>query len=208
MGACGSLQQISSEGNEFTHLAEKNKKIQKTLAIEKLQAEKTIKMLLLGAGQSGKTTLLKQLKLLHGHVSDEERMAYVVSINSNIVSGTQILLLALLSAQSNASSPASSFVDPSLGISSSQHNISSSSYTPPSSYNPSFSSSYNPSFSFPSSSASSSSPPSSSSLLAATSVLSGTLFHQHQNHHQSALSTFPSPLASSISSYFFFAEFF
>lgn len=55
--------------------------------------ENVIKLLFLGAGGSGKSTLFRQLRLLHGNgLKDEERMNYTESIYQNIVVGMKTLL--------------------------------------------------------------------------------------------------------------------
>lgn len=48
-------------------------------------------MLLLGAGESGKSTILKQMKLIHqGSYSDKEREAYKEIIYSNTVQSMHV----------------------------------------------------------------------------------------------------------------------
>jgi len=57
------------------------------------QHEELIKLLFLGAGGSGKSTLFKQLRLLHGNgLKDNERLTYKQSIYQNIVEGMKTLL--------------------------------------------------------------------------------------------------------------------
>lgn len=41
---------------------EKNKKIDRDLAKESVSATKTVKLLMLGAGESGKSTIIKQMR--------------------------------------------------------------------------------------------------------------------------------------------------
>ncbi len=54
------------------------------------------KILLLGAGDSGKTTVLKQLKILHGNgFSDSERAQYRCWIMDNIVDSMRAILHAM-----------------------------------------------------------------------------------------------------------------
>jgi len=55
-----------------------------------------IKMLLLGAGESGKSTILKQMKLIHeGSYSDNERETYKEIIYSNTVQSMHVILDAM-----------------------------------------------------------------------------------------------------------------
>jgi len=57
------------------------------------KSEDVIKLLFLGAGGSGKSTLFRQLRLLHGNgLKDDERMNYRSSIYTNIVEGMKTLL--------------------------------------------------------------------------------------------------------------------
>ena len=52
------------------------------------------KMLLLGAGESGKSTILKQMKLIHeGSYSDKERESYKEIIYSNTVQSMRVRLV-------------------------------------------------------------------------------------------------------------------
>merc|ERR1719334_2714449 len=55
------------------------------------------KLLLLGGGGSGKTTLFRQLNLLHGEwqkegISERERCSYKGSIHNNILEAIQMLI--------------------------------------------------------------------------------------------------------------------
>jgi len=57
------------------------------------QEQDAIKLLFLGAGGSGKSTLFKQLRLLHGNgLMENERRKYTKNIYHNIVEGMKILI--------------------------------------------------------------------------------------------------------------------
>jgi len=57
------------------------------------QDDEVIKLLFLGAGGSGKSTLFKQLRLLHGNgLKDNERMKYTNNIYQNLVEGMKTLV--------------------------------------------------------------------------------------------------------------------
>jgi GTPase SAR1 family protein len=71
----------------------RNKKIEDQLAGDKKQAQNHIKLLLLGAGESGKSTIAKQMKILHlNGFSDEERMSFKSIIFSNLVGSAKVLV--------------------------------------------------------------------------------------------------------------------
>lgn len=75
--------------------AAKSKEIDKFLAQMKKALEKKIKLLLLGAGECGKTTVCKQMKLLHlAGYNEEERRHFVPIIIENIVSAIDCILKA------------------------------------------------------------------------------------------------------------------
>lgn len=75
MGNCG-----SSEPKP-----ESDKKIADMIKKERKEMQKTVKILVLGAGESGKSTLVKQMKIIHGDgYSAEELKDFRVSILENI----------------------------------------------------------------------------------------------------------------------------
>ncbi|KAI8909088.1 guanine nucleotide binding protein, alpha subunit [Gorgonomyces haynaldii] len=60
---------------------------------KKLQEEKHMMLLLLGPADSGKSTVLKQMILLHGHgFSQEDRLKFKTIIHRNMVKNMKILL--------------------------------------------------------------------------------------------------------------------
>lgn len=68
-------------------------KIDSTLRQAARDGSDVIKLLFLGAGGSGKSTLFRQLRLLHGNgLKEDERMNYRSSIYTNIVDGMKTLL--------------------------------------------------------------------------------------------------------------------
>ncbi|CAO3636595.1 unnamed protein product [Mucor fragilis] len=81
-------------------ISSKSKAIDKQLKVEKKRAGKEIKILLLGAGDSGKSTIIKQMKLIHDcGFSKIERENFRVMIFTNLLGSMQALLesMALLS---------------------------------------------------------------------------------------------------------------
>ncbi|OQE28633.1 hypothetical protein PENSTE_c003G05164 [Penicillium steckii] len=64
-----------------------------SLESEKKTVNKTIKLLLLGAGESGKSTILKQMRLLYMNgFTDEERRQAGLTIFANLLDAFRILL--------------------------------------------------------------------------------------------------------------------
>lgn len=68
-------------------------KIEQKLQADKREAANHIKLLLLGAGESGKSTIAKQMKILHlDGFTDEERMSFKSIIYSNLVGSAKVLI--------------------------------------------------------------------------------------------------------------------
>ncbi|KAK5608818.1 hypothetical protein CRENBAI_019845 [Crenichthys baileyi] len=62
-----------------------DKEIKRILRQQKKKERREIKILLLGAGESGKTTFIRQMKIIHGRgFSEEERKAFSKCIHQNI----------------------------------------------------------------------------------------------------------------------------
>ncbi|XP_064606328.1 guanine nucleotide-binding protein subunit alpha-12-like [Liolophura sinensis] len=71
----------------------RSKSIDKILAKEKLQFRRTVKILLLGAGESGKSTFLKQMRIIHGQDYDEDALKeFKCVVYGNIVKGMRVLI--------------------------------------------------------------------------------------------------------------------
>jgi len=67
--------------------------IESYLKNEKKKFEKEIKLLLLGAGESGKSTVAKQLKIIHmGGFDEDEKKSYLPIIFTNIVTSMKTLI--------------------------------------------------------------------------------------------------------------------
>ncbi|KAL4782409.1 guanine nucleotide binding protein, alpha subunit [Aspergillus varians] len=73
--------------------AQRNARIEKSLKNDRKMLDRTIKILLLGAGESGKSTIIKQMRIIHsgGFPEDERRQTRAV-IFSNIVVAYKVLL--------------------------------------------------------------------------------------------------------------------
>ncbi|KAM9988702.1 hypothetical protein ACTFIY_004759 [Dictyostelium cf. discoideum] len=73
--------------------AKQSDKIDRTLYDEKKSQEREIKLLLLGSGDSGKSTIAKQMRYIHTKgFSNEEIATFVEIMHSNVLSSIQILI--------------------------------------------------------------------------------------------------------------------
>ncbi|KAL3456361.1 guanine nucleotide binding protein, alpha subunit [Aspergillus heterothallicus] len=90
MGCMGSKPVDAAEEKDA---AQRNARIEKALKNDKKVMDRTIKILLLGAGESGKSTIIKQMRIIHagGFPEDERRQTRAV-IYSNIVVAFKVLL--------------------------------------------------------------------------------------------------------------------
>ncbi|KAI8846979.1 guanine nucleotide binding protein, alpha subunit [Chytridium lagenaria] len=75
---------------------QRNDEIDAALKKEKASLKNEVKMLLLGAGESGKSTILKQMKLIHDNgYNNDEREAFKEIIFSNTVQSMRVILEAM-----------------------------------------------------------------------------------------------------------------
>uniref|UniRef100_A0A6B2L818 Uncharacterized protein n=1 Tax=Arcella intermedia TaxID=1963864 RepID=A0A6B2L818_9EUKA len=80
------------DGEVDNHVIEKDKNISKQLAADKKKLSEEVRLLLLGAGESGKSTIAKQMKILHvGGFNPEEKSEYIHTIHSNIYESVQAI---------------------------------------------------------------------------------------------------------------------
>ncbi|KAJ3123135.1 hypothetical protein HK100_011706 [Physocladia obscura] len=88
MGNCGS--------SESTAAATINNEIDKQLKLEQKNSQQSIKLLLLGPGETGKSTILKQFKLIYGEgYTPAEKLAFRTTILTNVMTCTLSLLNAM-----------------------------------------------------------------------------------------------------------------
>nr|XP_002735663.2 PREDICTED: guanine nucleotide-binding protein subunit alpha-12-like [Saccoglossus kowalevskii] len=72
---------------------QQSQRIDRALAKEKAHHRRLVKILLLGAGESGKSTFLKQMRIIHGlDFTKEDLEEYRSVIYSNIVKGSKVLV--------------------------------------------------------------------------------------------------------------------
>jgi len=85
MGNCGSGNNPKEE--------KANAEITKFMRDEKKRLENEVKLLLLGAGESGKSTIAKQMKIIHlKGFSKEECLTYKSIINNNVIGSMKVLI--------------------------------------------------------------------------------------------------------------------
>ncbi|XP_062388707.1 guanine nucleotide-binding protein subunit alpha-13b [Sardina pilchardus] len=71
----------------------KSKEIDKCLSRDKTYVKRLVKILLLGAGESGKSTFLKQMRIIHGQDFDERaKEEFRATIYSNVIKGIRVLV--------------------------------------------------------------------------------------------------------------------
>lgn len=86
MGACGSSPEAKAALAKSRELDDENTKYRR-------QFESFVKLLLLGAGESGKSTIFKQMKVIYGKgYGPAERLGMVPTILTNLISGCKIVL--------------------------------------------------------------------------------------------------------------------
>ncbi|KAK9241154.1 guanine nucleotide binding protein, alpha subunit [Lipomyces kononenkoae] len=74
----------------------RNDEIENQIKRDRMLQRNEIKMLLLGAGESGKSTILKQMKLIHeGGYSRDERLSFREIIFSNTVQSMKVIIEAM-----------------------------------------------------------------------------------------------------------------
>ena len=91
MPLCGGSAKVMDEHE--IELRRRNKEKEKLLAQSQKEEEDCTHLLLLGAGESGKSTVFKQMKVLNqGGYSEAELKAFRPIIHRNVLDGIQILL--------------------------------------------------------------------------------------------------------------------
>jgi len=84
MGICGSALDIEDS---------RSREIEAQLAHDGERGRRVVKLLLLGAGDAGKSTVFKQLRILYGHgFSPAERGAFAPIVRSNALSSIRLLV--------------------------------------------------------------------------------------------------------------------
>ncbi|KAL4648119.1 guanine nucleotide-binding protein subunit alpha-13 isoform X2 [Arapaima gigas] len=71
----------------------KSKEIDRCISRDKTYVKRLVKILLLGAGESGKSTFLKQMRIIHGQDFDQRaKEEFRATIYSNVIKGVRVLV--------------------------------------------------------------------------------------------------------------------
>lgn len=90
MGCCG------GGGAEDPETKRRNEEIEKQIKADKTRMRNEVKLLLLGAGESGKSTILKQMKLIHDSgYAKEDRDSFKEIIFSNTIQSMRVIIEAM-----------------------------------------------------------------------------------------------------------------
>ncbi|XP_034105876.1 guanine nucleotide-binding protein G(q) subunit alpha isoform X1 [Drosophila sulfurigaster albostrigata] len=84
---------LSEEAKEQKRI---NQEIEKQLRRDKRDARRELKLLLLGTGESGKSTFIKQMRIIHGSgYSDDDKRGYIKLVFQNIFMAMQSMIKAM-----------------------------------------------------------------------------------------------------------------
>uniref|UniRef100_A0A1B6EDC0 Guanine nucleotide-binding protein subunit alpha n=1 Tax=Clastoptera arizonana TaxID=38151 RepID=A0A1B6EDC0_9HEMI len=84
---------LSEEAKEQKRI---NQEIEKQLRRDKRDARRELKLLLLGTGESGKSTFIKQMRIIHGSgYSDEDKRTFIKLVYQNIFMAMQSMIRAM-----------------------------------------------------------------------------------------------------------------
>lgn len=84
---------LSEEAKEQKRI---NQEIERQLRKDKRDARRELKLLLLGTGESGKSTFIKQMRIIHGSgYSDEDKRGFIKLVYQNIFMAMQSMIKAM-----------------------------------------------------------------------------------------------------------------
>ncbi|XP_011688696.1 PREDICTED: guanine nucleotide-binding protein G(q) subunit alpha isoform X2 [Wasmannia auropunctata] len=84
---------LSEEAKEQKRI---NQEIERQLRKDKRDARRELKLLLLGTGESGKSTFIKQMRIIHGSgYSDEDKRGFIKLVYQNIFMAIQSMIRAM-----------------------------------------------------------------------------------------------------------------
>lgn len=72
---------------------QKSRDVERLVQADRARQAQTVRILLLGAGESGKSTILKQLRVLYGSgFTDADRAAFAPIVFANLIAGVKALV--------------------------------------------------------------------------------------------------------------------
>ncbi|GBP11538.1 G protein alpha q subunit [Eumeta japonica] len=81
---------LSEEAKEQKRI---NQEIERQLRRDKRDVRRELKLLLLGTGESGKSTFIKQMRIIHGSgYSDDDKRGYIKLVFQNIFMAMQSMM--------------------------------------------------------------------------------------------------------------------
>ena len=84
---------MSAEAREQRRI---NQEIERQIKKDKRDQRKELKLLLLGTGESGKSTFIKQMRIIHGSgYSDEDKRSYIKLVYQNIYMAMNSMIRAM-----------------------------------------------------------------------------------------------------------------
>jgi GTPase SAR1 family protein len=84
---------LSAEAREQKQI---NREIEKQLRLDKKNQRRELKLLLLGTGESGKSTFIKQMRIIHGTgYSDDDKRSHIKLVYQNIFMAMHIMIRAM-----------------------------------------------------------------------------------------------------------------
>lgn len=84
---------LSAEAREQKQI---NREIEKQLRLDKKNQRRELKLLLLGTGESGKSTFIKQMRIIHGTgYSEEDKRSFVKLVYQNIFMAMHSMIRAM-----------------------------------------------------------------------------------------------------------------
>jgi guanine nucleotide-binding protein G(q) subunit alpha len=84
---------LSEEAREQKRI---NQEIEKQLQRDKRNARRELKLLLLGTGESGKSTFIKQMRIIHGNgYSEEDKRQHIRLVYQNVFMAMQAMIRAM-----------------------------------------------------------------------------------------------------------------
>ena len=93
LGGSHEIMALCCVASEDADATRKSKRIDKQLRSERNRYRKLVKTLLLGAGESGKSTFLRQIRIIHGEDFDEAtRLEFCPVVYGNVLKWMKVLV--------------------------------------------------------------------------------------------------------------------